>query len=1394
MTPLPPSRGVGRAKRSRLGRLAAAALTVFAAGAVLVAVPTGPVAAQSVPSSGGVVVIANGWSSADVGAAAPLAGRLDASVLYASASSLGDATEQALEQLAPSRVILVGGTGALKARVSSEVRRLLPDARVTRHNGSDRIDTAAKAALSAPAVPRGRPVVIANGWSPSDVGAAAPLAASLGGSLLFANRNSLGDPTVTALNRLGPSKVIIVGGTAALSTRIETELAGVVAGVRTQRLGGSDRVDTAARGAELADVGLGEPVVLANGWSAADVGIAAPLAAALDGSVLFTGRSALGVRTARALERLSPSRIILVGASTRLAETLDAELERLRPGTPRVNVVGPDRISTAALAALFAVEFNAEQQRFEDAVSTIAPGGADCDAAPQFDVADIDVVDPPADLNDPTAPLTVAEVVRIAGGCALVDYVMLDGRTVAEIRNLLADEPTVFAVGEPLRGFEPNHDTGAHSGYAPDSGSHYDDGAGEQWHLPADYMEQLWDGWDSANPITVAVIDTGVDVTHPDLDDRIADDPLGDCHDTDTDGHGTHVAGIIAAEKNDQHVAGVAPQASILPIGGVVTGTTCVIVGAPVAIIDALNRSEESRPKVINMSFGADFAARPPDDSCGEIDRGWRLGDLADRVDNLEMTVGDLTTAIDNSCDAFRQVLNIAEELNVVAVAAAGNCFESCDAWTLDTTTDPATWTEQPNVVNALSLPAAFDTVIAVAAVGQDGNRSSYSSAHDYVDIAAPGGNHDPGILSTVPLLTCVTNTHPESGSDYWSPNGCGIDNPPAECDDVATLDPNQFNEPTDCAHHVGYASGTSMASPFVAGVVAHMLNRHPDATPEQVRLALAESAQDRGDPGKDDEYGHGIVQPLAAIDRLGEILAGVNVNVREDTPAPSLEALDVYQPGLAGISPPISLQPTLSPETTSYTATVPAGTSYVTVEARTASGFRLEEPSSPPDADPGRPGYQVRLDAQIRPPSPDSADKPGTSAAVGERFLEVVGDEWSGSVIVASSENFPDGLAAASLAGALRAPILLTPRDRLARSIADFVRNEDVTEVVIMGGGAAVSESVERALGAIVGSSAVTRLWGPDRYETALRIAERVAAEPGGLGDLCGTDERSVFIATGSGSADALATSPAAYAAKTPVLLVDPNARTLHNGVRAFIRTHGIEAAVILGGTGAVPEHLRQELLQLSSINRVPRVAGDDRFETAAQLATEIVSKCYDNVETIGLANGQGFADALAAGPLTAELKGVMLLTGPDDVPPATLDAMTQIGKEAQLVNITLALLAVGDIAEADNAVTEANNTAGQQLHGQPTLGPAIAISTGLWYSCGIRTSGTVQCWGDNSNGESDPPSGQFTAIDAGIWHSCGIRTNGTAQCWGQNALGESDPPSGQFTGPSSFVGMRLG
>lgn len=107
-------------------------------------------------------------------------------------------------------------------------------------------------------------MVIANGWSSPDVGVAAPLADSLGGSVLFAQKNALGGATAEALRRLQPSRVVIVGGTAALDAGIEAQIDSAVPGVPTQRLGGMDRTDTAGRGAEMAEVAAGSPVVIAS--------------------------------------------------------------------------------------------------------------------------------------------------------------------------------------------------------------------------------------------------------------------------------------------------------------------------------------------------------------------------------------------------------------------------------------------------------------------------------------------------------------------------------------------------------------------------------------------------------------------------------------------------------------------------------------------------------------------------------------------------------------------------------------------------------------------------------------------------------------------------------------------------------------------------------------------------------------------------------------------------------------------------------------------------------------------------------------------------------------------------------------------------------------------------
>ena len=336
--------------RNALYRHALVALII----AALVAVVLSPIRAVSAQSSGSgvVVVIANGWSAPDAGAAAPLAGRLDGVMLYASTDSLGSATVSALGTVSPSRVILVGGAAALSAEVEAEVRRLVPDATVERLSGADRYDTAARAASVEPTVAQNRPVILANGWSPSDVGIAAPLAARLGGSVLYAAKDVLGASAAAALERFAPSQVIIVGGTGALSGDIDTALAELLPDVPTQRFAGVDRIDTAARAALYGNAPTGRPVVIADGWSTPDVGVAAPLAAALGGSALFSSEGA-HESLSHALEQLVPSEVVLVGNSV-LTDGLNEDLSRLPLDTPRTSISGADRIEIAADAALLA--------------------------------------------------------------------------------------------------------------------------------------------------------------------------------------------------------------------------------------------------------------------------------------------------------------------------------------------------------------------------------------------------------------------------------------------------------------------------------------------------------------------------------------------------------------------------------------------------------------------------------------------------------------------------------------------------------------------------------------------------------------------------------------------------------------------------------------------------------------------------------------------------------------------------------------------------------------------------------------------------------------------------------------------------------------------------------
>ncbi len=73
--------------------------------------------------------------------------------------------------------------------------------------------------------------------------------------------------------------------------------------------------------------------------------------------------------------------------------------------------------------------------------------------------------------------------------------------------------------------------------------------------------------------------------------------------------------------------------------------------------------------------------------------------------------------------------------------------------------------------------------------------------------------------------------------------------------------------------------------------------------------------------------------------------------------------------------------------------------------------------------------------------------------------------------------------------------------------------------------------------------------------------------------------------------------------------------------------------------------------------------------------------------------------------------------------------------------------------------------------------------ISTGWAHSCGVKSDGTLACWGNNREGQSTPPGGTFSQVSAGSWHTCGLKSDGELACWGWNSYGQSNAPLGTFT-----------
>ncbi len=259
-------------------------------------------------------------------------------------------------------------------------------------------------------------------------------------------------------------------------------------------------------------------------------------------------------------------------------------------------------------------------------------------------------------------------------------------------------------------------------------------------------------------------------------------------------------------------------------------------------------------------------------------------------------------------------------------------------------------------------------------------------------------------------------------------------------------------------------------------------------------------------------------------------------------------------------------------------------------------------------------------------------ADRTHTAAAISAATFA----DGADVVMLARSDGYPDALAAAPLARVLGAPILLTGGSSLDEAPADELRRLEPREVVVLGGEGALSDALLDEVRAL-GVSEVSRISGSDRFATAARVAERLAAAEA-------VEDAYLVLGAhedpGSGWPDAVAISSLAAWQGRPVLLTEHD--RLPAATETALESLGVERVIVVGGPAAVSKEVVAELFDAGF--SVQRLAGADRYETSLAVAAVAIGVGMTLSET-WVATGRSYPDALAAGPAAARTGRVMVL-----------------------------------------------------------------------------------------------------------------------------------------------------
>ena len=248
--------------------------------------------------------------------------------------------------------------------------------------------------------------------------------------------------------------------------------------------------------------------------------------------------------------------------------------------------------------------------------------------------------------------------------------------------------------------------------------------------------------------------------------------------------------------------------------------------------------------------------------------------------------------------------------------------------------------------------------------------------------------------------------------------------------------------------------------------------------------------------------------------------------------------------------------------------------------------------------------------------------------------------DRQAGAVVLVGQDAIVDGLAAAPLAKAKKAPILLAKKDGLTEEVEkEMLRVLGTTglgnkTIYIVGGESQISKEAEAKLAKL--GTKVVRLSGDDRYATSLAIAEEVTKEEKKL--------KPAFVVGGEGEVDAM--SIAAHAAKEEAPIVVVNKDVVSEDAKEFMADREI---VVVGGKSSVSEEVVAELDVLDKIEKnVKRLAGDDRQGTNAAVINEYYNKNHTTafVAKDGYVGGKSqLIDALTAAPLAGNAGAPIVL-----------------------------------------------------------------------------------------------------------------------------------------------------